>query len=82
MLLQDFQSTTRRKRSTEVVTSDLTDLIENRAAFSEWKKDKRRKASSSEEQWLDHQVKQSTNIKDHKVTINDNISTRRLRSSC
>lgn len=79
MLLQDFQSTTRRKRSTEVVTSDL---IENRAAFSEWKKDKRRKASSSEEQWLDHQVKQSTNIKDHKVTINDNISTRRLRSSC
>ncbi|KAG8645074.1 hypothetical protein MANES_10G033900v8 [Manihot esculenta] len=65
----DFQSTTRRKRSTEVVTSDLTDLIENRAAFSEWKKDKRRKASSSEEQWLDHQVKQSTNIKDHKLQV-------------
>ncbi|KAJ9160076.1 hypothetical protein P3X46_025510 [Hevea brasiliensis] len=65
----DFRYTTTRKRSTEIVTSGLTDLIENRTAFGEWKKNKRRKASSSEEQWLDHQVKGSAIIKEHKVPV-------------
>ncbi|KAF2318686.1 hypothetical protein GH714_010057 [Hevea brasiliensis] len=63
---QDLYTTT-RKRSTEIVTSGLTDLIENGTAFGEWKKNKRRKASSSEEQWLDHQVKGSAIIKEHKT---------------
>ncbi|XP_015580402.1 transcription factor bHLH133 isoform X2 [Ricinus communis] len=64
-------ATTMRKRSIDVISQlhqgGITNLTEN-TTFSDWKSNKRRKATSFEEQWL-HQVQKSSNVKEQKVTV-------------
>ncbi|XP_050211006.1 transcription factor bHLH112-like [Mercurialis annua] len=58
----DFQSTSTRKRSFDAISpfsqGGINDQIKSKGSFSEWEKYKRRKSTSSQEQWH-HKVKES-----------------------
>lgn len=73
LLFQDFPAIQTRKRSSEATSllprKGISDLIDNEAALTAWKRNKRKKATFSEEQGR-LQVKESINIQEHKVIKN------------